>query len=90
MAIRFIARHMVGGTGHEHIASLRWVQEGSSQTESSTREDLVTWIRDKDGRGYVDINGTKAWVEVVSAVPPYLRTREDGVWTDNLLALPTN
>ena len=27
-------------------------------------------------------------VGVVDANPPYIRTHADGVWTDNLLALP--
>ena len=53
MAIRFTARHMVGGNEHEHIASLRWVKDGTTEAKSSTREVLVDWIRVKGGEGYV-------------------------------------
>ena len=90
MAIKFTARHMVGGTEHEHIASLRWVQDGTTDTKSNTREELVDWFQVKGGEGYVlDGAGHKAIVKVVDATPPYLRTQSDGVWTNNLLALPT-
>jgi hypothetical protein len=90
MAIRFTARHMVGGTKHEHIASLRWIKDGESETKSSTREVLVDWVTNQGGRGYVqDKDGNKAYVKVVNATPPYLQTQIDGIWTDNLLALPT-
>lgn len=90
MTIRFTERHMVGGSEHKHIASLRWIADGESETKTSTREEFVVWIRDKGGSGYVkDSQGDKAWVKVVDASPPYLRTQKDGIWTDNLLALPT-
>jgi hypothetical protein len=90
VAIKFTQRHMVGGTEHQHIGSLRWIEDGKSETNGSTREVLVDWISDKGGKGYVlDGAGDKAEVKVVSATPPYLRTQKDGIWADNLLALPT-
>jgi hypothetical protein len=90
MSVRFTARHMVGGAYHQHIAALRWIEDGKTEIGESTRETLVTWIRDKDGKGYVlDAARDYAWVGVVNVSPPYLRTHKDGVWTDNLLALPT-
>lgn len=90
MAIKFTQRHMVGGDQHQHIANLRWVEDGTSETKSSTRETLVAWVRDDGGKGYVlDSAGDEASVKVVDASPPYLRTQKDGIWSDNLLALPT-
>jgi hypothetical protein len=90
VTIRFTARRMSGGTKHEHIASLRWIEDGKTETNSSTREVLVDWIKNKGGSAYVlDAQGDKAAVRVVEAQPPYLRTQKDGIWTDNLLALPT-
>ena len=90
MTIRFTQRHMVGGIGHEHIASLRWIEDGKTETKASTREELVDWIKNKNGQGYVrDSRGDQAWVKVVEGRTPYLRTQKDGIWTDNLLALPT-
>ncbi len=90
MAIRFTARHMVGGIKHDHIANLKWIEDGKSETKSNTRQELVDWVKDKGGRGYVlDSAGDKAYVKVVEATPPYLQTQADGIWTDNLLALPT-
>lgn len=90
MAIKFTARHMSGGTKHEHIAALRWIQDGQTETQECTRELLVDWIKNKGGAGYVlDSQGDNAWVKVVETNPPYLRTKKDGVWKDNLLALPS-
>jgi hypothetical protein len=90
MTIRFTARHMSGGTEHEHVASLQWIKDGTNETKSNTRAQLVDWIDNKGGKAYAaDTSGGSAWVKVVQATPPYLRTQKDGVWTDNLLALPT-
>ena len=81
--------HMVDGSGHEHIADLRWRNPQSGKTGESSREALVRWIRDKDGTAKVHGQGTRdATVGVVTANPPYLRTYADGVWTNNLLSLP--
>ncbi len=63
MAIRFTQRHMEGGGGHQHVASLRWVQDGESETKESTRAELVDWMQNRGGQGYVlDSSGDKAWV----------------------------
>jgi hypothetical protein len=89
MAIKFTARHMSGGTEHKHIASLKWIEDGKTETKESTREVLVDWVKD-NGKGYVlDSSGDKAYVKVVESSPPYLQTQADGIWSDNLLALPT-
>lgn len=80
---------MAGGTLHEHIAALKWIEDGTSDTKSNTRAELVDMVR-KGTKGYVlDAAGNKAFVVVVEASPPYLRTKKDGVFTDNLLSLPT-
>jgi hypothetical protein len=50
---------------------------------------MVEWIRDKGGKAFVVSGGYRAAVGVVNANPPYIRTYADGVWTDNLFALPT-
>jgi hypothetical protein len=82
--------HMSGaGTKHEHIGSVRWKNPDSGQAGQSTREKMVEWISANSGSAYVcGGNAHIARVEVVNADPPYIRTYADGVWTDNLLALP--
>ncbi len=38
---------------------------------------------------YTEVNGKRAYLRVVAGPNgPYVRTYADGVWTDNLLALP--
>ena len=90
MAVRITAIHMsAGGTRHEHIESVRWKNEATSETGQNTVAQMVEWI-DKDGKAYVFDGQTR--VDVGTVHPqhgrPYIRTYRDGVWTDNLLALP--
>jgi hypothetical protein len=85
--VKVTAVHMEDGTGHEHIASVRWVEDGTSKTGESTRAGMVTYI-EGGGKAYVTDGQNTAWVGVVNATPKYIRTHADGKWTDNLLALP--
>jgi hypothetical protein len=77
-----------GGTQHEHITRLSWIEVGISKIGDNSREEMVKWIND-GGRAVVIAGDRQVDVLVVGATPPYLRTYADGVWTDNLLALPT-
>jgi hypothetical protein len=73
---------------HEHITSVRWKNPDSGASGQSSKAEMVNWITNKKGAAYVCGNGHLARVGVVNADPPYIRTHADGVWTDNLLALP--
>jgi len=79
---------MSGGTQHEHIAEVQWRNPKSGAIGRWSRQQMVQFIdnngdevRVADGQGSVP-------VRVVEAKPRYIRTRADGRWTDNLLALP--
>jgi len=82
------AVHMTGGTRHEHISEVKWRNPADAKTGQSTREEMVTWIRDKNGDARVSDGRNEVKVGVVDGSPPYIRTHADGTWTDNLLALP--
>jgi hypothetical protein len=84
------AVHMTrGGTKHEHIASVRWINPTTRKTGQNTRSEMVEWIQTKQGDARVrDGAGHDVHVGVVKVMPPYIRTFADKVWTDNLLALP--
>jgi hypothetical protein len=91
VAIQITAVRMSGGTAHEHIAHLWWTNPADGATGDNTRAQIVAWIETEEGQAFTrDANGRQAPVAVVT--PPrgatYLRTHADGVWTDNLLALP--
>jgi hypothetical protein len=91
MSVRITHIRQAGGTGHEHIVGVKWIDPADSGTGKSSTLEMVTWIEDKDGKAYVDDeHGHRVQVGVVT--PPqgskYLRTHADGVWTDNLLSLP--
>jgi len=91
MAIRITHVRLSGGTRHEHIVRLWWRNPSTGATGDNSRSELVKWIEDEDGKAYVeDSAGHRANVGVVTPAsgPKYLRTYSDGVWTNNLLALP--
>ena len=85
--IYITARHMEGGSGHEHIASVQWIQPGTTTTGTSTRAEMVTWIDTMNGdarvRGIPD-----SQVGTVDGNPRYLRSFADNTWNNNLLSLP--
>ena len=90
--IRITARHMVGGRRHEHIASVRWSEAGVNNASESTREEMVTWLDSDAAHRAIVGNYPSNYAEVGTVHPAdaraYIRTYADGVWTDNLLALP--
>ena len=88
MAIRITGIHLVGGHAHEHIGAVRWIQDGTATEASTTRGAVIEWLRQTRSRAYITDGPTAVDVEVVNDDPPYLRTRADGNWTDNLLSLP--
>ena len=54
-----------------------------------TRQQVINSIEDKTNTFYTMVGGKRANVGVVSgANGKYVRTYADGVWNDNLLALP--
>lgn len=81
------AVHIDGSPLHEHITSVQWRNPDTGATGQSTREQMVEWIR-AGNLAYVSDGVRAVQVRVVEARPPYIRTWADGVWSDNLLALP--
>ncbi|HEY3412782.1 MAG TPA: DUF3892 domain-containing protein [Armatimonadota bacterium] len=80
--------HFAGGSQHEHIAAVRWLNPEDGSAGQNTREEMVAWLRKPGSRATVSDGSRTVEVGIVEAHPPYLRTHADGAWTDNLLALP--
>ena len=79
-----------GGRYHEHITHIMWVKDGTTTANVSTRSEMVAFV-EQGGRAYVkDARGDVAYlrVRVSSAGNKYVQTYADGIWQDNLLALP--
>ncbi|ACU76139.1 hypothetical protein Caci_7310 [Catenulispora acidiphila DSM 44928] len=88
--VRMTHKRLAGGSGHEHIVRLWWTDAANRVGDNSTAE-FVGWIEAKTVAAYVqDSYGNRVSVGVVTPQfgAKYLRTRADGKWTDNLLALP--
>ncbi|MFB7289871.1 DUF3892 domain-containing protein [Actinacidiphila glaucinigra] len=87
--IYITAVHLEGGDKHEHIASVRWENPATGNTGQNTKAQMVNWL-DEGGNHKAGVRNGASYVQVgvVHATPPYLRTHANGVWTDNLLALP--
>lgn len=73
---------------HQHITGVRWRNPQSDATGASTVPTLVDWLENKGGVAQVTDGRKTVDVAVVHADRPYIRTVADGVYTDNLLALP--
>ena len=76
---------------HAAISDLGWVNEETSNRGSSTRLQMYDWIKNKSGVAYVrDARGNQVVVGAAETTrgTKYVRTHADGIWTDNLLALP--
>lgn len=77
---------------HEAISDYGWIDEKDGKTGISTREEIVNWIKNKNGQAYVkDIYGNIAYCYVRKSVngTEFLQTYTDGKYTDNLLSLPS-
>jgi hypothetical protein len=86
--VEVTAVHMVGGEQHEHIGSVRWTNPATAAKGESTRQAMVEFLRTPGNRAVVTDGKKTVEVGVVEANPPYIRTHADGIWTNNLLALP--
>lgn len=81
-------RLSTGGHLHEHITDVQWRNPSNGNTGQSSRQAMVDWINQGNVARVQDAYGNDISVHVVNANPPYIQTYADGVWTDNLLALP--
>ncbi len=88
MRVRFTAVHLVGGTQHQHIYSLKAVGPQGQQYDD-TRANWVAFI-EGGGSGYVhDRFGNEIGVYVNrNQYIKWVQTIADGIWSDNLLQLP--
>jgi hypothetical protein len=89
MAHYIAAVHMSGGTQHEHIAEVIWMNGSSHVSGKNSTADMVDFIENKKGDVRVSDGKTEVSVGVVrpQSGKPYLRTYKDKKWTDNLLAV---
>ena len=94
MAIRITCINKSGGfhaDPHHSITNLGWIQDGTGKTGRSSREEVYTWLKTEAGQAYVlDGRGNRAKVlprENANGTR-FVQTVADGVWSDNLLALP--
>lgn len=88
MVLYITAVHMEGGSGHEHIAGVAWLNPEGPSSGRSDMATMVDWVRKNEGAARVVDGKTIVTVGVVEGARPYLRTHADRKWSDNLLALP--
>ncbi|MDT5039636.1 MAG: hypothetical protein QOE51_621 [Actinoplanes sp.] len=91
MSRRITAIRLSDGTTHQHIVRLWWTDPATNAVGDNSRAEIVSWIESGNGKAYVeDTRGNRVDVRVVNPAygAKYLRTYADGIWTDNLLALP--
>jgi hypothetical protein len=89
--IEITAIRFEGGNEHEHITHVLWRSAATALGHSPSRA-IVDWLDEStDNQAVIADHSTTVPVAVVRRPnePPYLRTRADGTWTDQLLSLPT-
>jgi hypothetical protein len=91
MAVRITSIHMsIGGSKHHHIEDLKWTEDGTGKSGSMSRAKMVEWV-EGGGRAYtLDDSGDKPYLKVRSTSDgtKYVQSEADGIYKDNLLALP--
>ena len=91
MARQIVAVRMNGGGEHRHIAGVAYVTTGA-RTFSAGTMSLKTVLTNMEVKGDFFTRDYKGIVAQVVAVAedgtPCIRTKKDGVLTDNLLRLP--
>lgn len=94
MSVRITCINKSGGyhqDPHHAISNLGWTNDGTGKTGKSTRLEMYNWLKNDKGVAYVqDWQGNKAYLypRENSHGTQFVQTYADGVWTDNLLALP--
>jgi hypothetical protein len=94
MAIRITCINKPDGNlqnPHEAISFLGWINEADGQQSRISRLDLYNWLKTQNGTAYVkDNQGNIAYVKPRENIngTKFVQTQADGIWKDNLLALP--
>lgn len=75
---------------HEYITHLWWKGVDTGTANSITKAELVSWIDNHKGDAYVGSGSQRVRVYTIHPAggTPYVRTKADGMWTNNLLSLP--
>jgi Protein of unknown function (DUF3892) len=90
VAIRITAIRLAGGTTHEHVERLWWTDPATGETGEGTPSEILSLIEDHNDDAYVEQDGERIslWAVEPASGPKYVRTCDNGGWTDHLLSLP--
>jgi hypothetical protein len=94
MSIRVTCINKSGGyhqDAHHAIEFLGWVDEQNNKTGRATRLQMYEWVSDKANIAVVvDRAGHRVQIypRANAQGTKYVQTYADGIWSDNLLALP--
>jgi len=86
--IYITAIRMSNGAEHEHVIRVQWTNPSNGRSGESSTVEIVDWIRLENGDARISGRGVETRVGIVDTTPPHLRSYADGIWTNNLLALP--
>jgi hypothetical protein len=80
---------LAGDEKHENISEVKWINPVDKKTGTSTKQVMVDFIKGGGQAVVTDGVQTIKVAVVDDGATPYIRTIADGVWTDNLLSLPS-
>jgi hypothetical protein len=88
--IEVTAIKLEGGSAHEHITHLLW-RSAATALGQCPRQAIVLWLGESN-ENHAVVDGGSGWVHIAVVrrlnQSPYVRANRDGLWTDDLLALP--
>jgi Protein of unknown function (DUF3892) len=88
--IEITAIRFEGGSAHEDITDVLW-RSAATALGHCPREAIIGWL-DESNENRAAVADGSGWVDVAvvrrPSQSPYIRARRDGVWRDDLLALP--
>lgn len=91
MTVRIVDVRMApSGRSHEAISHYLWEDDSNGTSNWAEKTLMVEWVRRNPNKAWVVGPAVRALLEVIEnpGGEAYLRTRADGVLSDNLLSLP--
>jgi|GEM_PF-1361078 len=81
--------HFEGGSEHHHISKVEYEDQETLEKIDISTVEMIKFIKESSCKVFVQVDEEKVEVHVINAEPKYLRTKANGIETDNLLNLET-
>jgi hypothetical protein len=89
VVIQVIAVRTEGGDEARNVTYVNWTNPRDGQTGTYSVAEIVDLLENQDGGAYVNDGYRTIWIGIVQTpTTKYIRTFQDGAFTDDLMQLP--